>query len=154
RHNRSARPPLVRCDDGPRSLDLQTRGSLGGPPVASVGQFVRVRSNDLGIGKVVHVGSVDIGVEYFDSVAANGRHRISVLATDVEPVRVSLQRRCYWLDDEVWRVGRVVWRGEGEYGVRPPDSEIDLRVPEGALFVRWSRPISDPTEVLVAGGHE
>jgi ATP-dependent helicase HepA len=122
--------------------------------VASVGQFVRVHNNELGIGKILRVVSDDLEVEYFDSVAADGRHRTLVNATDVETVQISLQRRCYWLDNGAWRVGRVVWQGDGEYGVRPPDSETDFRVPEVALFVRWALPIADPTAVLVAGGNE
>ncbi len=66
----------------------------------------------------------------------------------------SLQRRCYWEDEGGWRVGRIVWQGDGEYGVRPPDSEVDIRVAETDLYVRWNRPIEDPIDVLVAHGNE
>ncbi|HUP86875.1 MAG TPA: protein DpdE [Acidimicrobiales bacterium] len=119
-----------------------------------VGQFVRVGTNRLGIGKIVAANADSVEVEYFDSVGPRGRHRVTAKASQVERVQVSLQRRCYWPDGAGWRVGRVVWQGEGEYGVRPPDSEIDLRVPEEDLFVRWSMPIEDPIEVLIAGGNE
>lgn len=122
--------------------------------MTSVGQFVRVASNRLGIGKVVHSSADQVEVEYFDSVAQSGRHRVSAKRSEVELVQVSLQRRCYWIGGGTWRVGRVVWQGEGEYGVRAPDSETDLRIPEADLFVRWSRPITDPTDVLIAGGNE
>lgn len=122
--------------------------------MTTVGQLVRVATNRLGIGKAIHATADEVEVEYFDSVASTSRHRVVAQASEIEHVQVSLQRRCYWLDDGAWRVGRVVWQGEGEYGVRPPDSEIDLRIPEADLFVRWSRPIVDPTDVLVAGGNE
>lgn len=122
--------------------------------MTNLGQFVRVGTNRLGIGKVVGVASETVEVEYFDSVGPRGRHRVSAKASQVERVQVSLQRRCYWPDERGWRVGRVVWQGEGEYGVRPPDSETDLRVAEADLFVRWSKPIEDPVEVLIAGGNE
>jgi ATP-dependent helicase HepA len=69
-------------------------------------------------------------------------------------VQVSLQRRCYWLDGDGWRVGRVVWQGDDEYGVRPPDSEVDIRVAERDLFVRWAKPVEDPIDVLIAKGSE
>jgi ATP-dependent helicase HepA len=122
--------------------------------VTSVGQFVRVGTNRLGIGKVVGATADSVEIEYFDSVGPRGRHRVSAKASQVKRVQVSLQRRCYWPNETGWRVGRVVWQGEGEYGVRPPDSETDLRVAEADLFVRWSMPIDDPVEVLIAGGNE
>ena len=122
--------------------------------MTAVGQFVRITSNRLGVGKVVSAAEGEIEVEYFDSVAATGRERVSAHPGEVERVQVSLQRRCYWLDGDQWRVGRIVWQGDDEYGVRPPDSEIDLRVAERDLFVRWGKPIADPIDVLVAKGSE
>ena len=122
------------------------------PARPSVGQFVRVESNGLGIGKIAAVTRDSIEIEYFDSIS--GRHRLTVGAEDVERARVQLQRRCYWREEQGWRVGRVVWQGEEEYGVRPPDSEIDLRVREADLYLRWSNPIEDPIDVLIAGGNE
>lgn len=122
--------------------------------MTNVGQFVRVGNNRLGIGKLVGTDGDSVEVEYFDSVGPRGRHRVTAKASQVERVQVSLQRRCYWPDQGGWRVGRVVWQGDGEYGVRPPDSETDLRVAEADLFVRWSKPIEDPVDVLIAGGNE
>jgi len=122
--------------------------------VTAVGQFVRVTSNRLGVGKVVSATEGDIEVEYFDSVAATRRERVTAQPDEIERVQVSLQRRCYWLDAGKWRVGRIVWQGDEEYGVRPPDSEMDVRVAERDLFVRWAKPIADPIDVLVAKGCE
>ena len=111
---------------------------------------MRVTGNRLGVGKVVSATEGEIEVEYFDSVAAASRERVAARPTEIEPVQLSLQRRCYWLDENEWRVGRIVWQGDNEYGVRPPDSEIDVRVAERDLFVRWANPIEDPIDVLVA----
>lgn len=40
--------------------------------MTAVGQFVRITSNRLGVGKVVSAAEGEIEVEYFDSVAATG----------------------------------------------------------------------------------
>ncbi len=122
--------------------------------MTAVGQFVRVTSNRLGVGKVVSATEGDVEVEYFDSVAATRRERVTAQPDEIERVQVSLQRRCYWLYAGKWRVGRIVWQGDEEYGVRPPDSEMDVRVAERDLFVRWAKPIADPIDVLVAKGCE
>ena len=119
-----------------------------------VGQFVRIADGSLGIGKVTGQTSDGLEVEYFDSISPTGRHGVTAGRSQVEPVQISLQQRCYWHDDRGWRVGRVVWQGESEYGVRPPDSDFDLRIPEAELYVRWSKPLHEPTEVLIAGGNE
>ncbi len=74
--------------------------------------------------------------------------------SQVKPVQVSLQRRCYWEDETGWRVGRVVWAGDRQYGVRLPNSDLDLMVPEEQLYVRWDKPITDPVDVLAARGNE
>lgn len=118
------------------------------------GQFVQTSENRLGVGKVVSATSDQVEIEYFDSVSLAGRHQHKARRSHVEPVQVSLQRRCYWRQADDWRVGRIVWQGDAEYGVRRPDSDTDLRVPERELYVRWNRPIGDPTDVLVARGHE
>ena len=119
-----------------------------------VGQFVRATEHDLGIGKCLRVSGDEVEVEYFDSVSATGRHHVTTHRNRVKPVQVSLQRRCYWEDGGAWRVGRVVWHGKGEYGVRTPNSDLDIRVPEAQLFVRWNKPVDDPIDVLVAHGNE
>ena len=140
-----------------RSLDLYSGAPVEqgeAKVVTAVGQFVRVVSNRLGVGKVVNAAEGHIEVEYFDSVAAPQRARVRVRPKEIERVQVSLQRRCYWLDAGHWRVGRIVWQGDEEYGVRLPGYEMDVRVAERDLFVRWAMPIADPIDVLVAKGSE
>lgn len=119
-----------------------------------VGQFVRSQENTLGVGKVVRREGTTVEVEYFDSIADDGRTIVELPARAVERTQISLQRRCYWLENDRWRVGRVVWQSEDQYGVRVPDSDLDVRVAEDELFVRWDRPIGDPTAVLIAYGNE
>ena len=119
-----------------------------------VGQFVRAAEQQLGIGKCLHVSDDEVEIEYFDSISTTGRYRATARRSQVKPVQVSPQRRCYWEDKTGWRVGRVVWQGDGQYGVRPPNSDVDLMVPEEELYVRWDKPIDDPTDVLVARGNE
>jgi ATP-dependent helicase HepA len=122
--------------------------------VFRVGQFVKAAENRLGVGKCLGVSGDEVEIEYFDSISSTGRHRVTARRSQVKPVQVSLQRRCYWEDKTGWRVGRVVWQGDGQYGVRPPNSDVDLMVLEQELYVRWDEPIDDPTDVLVARGNE
>lgn len=119
-----------------------------------VGDFVQTTSNRLGLGKVAATTATETEVEYFDSVGRAGRHTMALPTGDLAKVVVSLQRRCYWRDADSWRVGRVVWHGDGEYGVRTADSDLDVRLPESEIYVRWDRPIEDPIEVLIAHGNE
>jgi ATP-dependent helicase HepA len=119
-----------------------------------VGQFVRAAGQQLGIGKCLGVSGGEVEIEYFDSISATGRRTATARRSQVKPVQVSPQRRCYWEDKTGWRVGRVVWQGDGEYGVRPPNSDFDIKIPEEELYVRWDKPIDDPTDVLVARGNE
>lgn len=120
----------------------------------SSGQFVKAADHNFGVGKVARASSDEVEIEYFDSISPAGRHRVTARRTDVEPALLSPQRRCYWEEGGVWRVGRVVWRGDGEYGVRPPDSTYDVKLQESEMYVRWDRPIDDPIDVLVAHGNE
>jgi ATP-dependent helicase HepA len=120
----------------------------------SAGRFVKTADHRLGIGKCLSVSADEVEIEYFDSISATGRHRVKAHRGQVRAIRLSLQRRCYWFAEGNWRVGRVVWVGDGEYGVRPPNSELDILVPEAELHVRWDKPIYDPTDVLVAHGNE
>jgi ATP-dependent helicase HepA len=120
----------------------------------SVGQFV-IAPNQLGIGKFMHMSGGDaVQIEYFDSISATGRYHATARRNQVKPVEVSPQRRCYWEHKTGWRVGRVVWQGDGEYGVRLSNSDFDIKVPEAELYVRWNKPIRDPVDVLVAHGNE
>lgn len=114
---------------------------------------MRVEGGPLGIGKYVGSNGADAEIEYFDSLGASGRRRTNEPAAHLKPAELSLQRRCYWQDDE-WRVGRVVWHDGDVYGVRQPDTEFDDRKQAFELYTRWNRPIEDPIDVLVSHGNE
>ena len=120
----------------------------------SAGRFVKAADHRLGIGKCLTVSADKVEIEYFDSISATGRHRATARRGQVKAVRLNLQRRCYWMAKGNWRVGRVVWLGDCEYGVRLPNSDLDIKIPEAELYVRWDKPIDDPIEVLVAHGNE
>ncbi len=115
---------------------------------------MRVVDGPLGVGKYVGAHGDQATVEYFDSVGAGGQQNLFEPAEVLKPVSLSLQRRCYWREDEDWRIGRVVWRDGDVYAVRQPDSEIDDRKNGADLYTRWNRPIEDPIEVLIAHGNE
>lgn len=115
---------------------------------------MRVAGGSLGVGKYSKAGGDGAEVEYFDSVGATGRRLLTAPAEDLRGISLSLQRRCYWQDKEVWRIGRIVWRDGELYGVRQPDTETDYRKHSSELYVRWDRPIVDPIDVLVAHGNE
>jgi len=119
-----------------------------------VGQFVKSSAHRLGVGKCLRVSGENVEIEYFDSISSASRCRVMARRSQVKPVQVSLQRRCYWEDETGWRVGRVVWAGDRQYGVRLPNSDLDLMVPEEQLYVRWDKPITDPVDVLAARGNE
>ncbi len=115
---------------------------------------MRVVGGPLGVGKYVGGHGDQATIEYFDSVGAIGRQNLFEPAEVLKPVSLSLQRRCYWRENDDWRIGRVVWRDGDVYAVRQPDSEIDDRKNGADLYTRWNRPIEDPIEVLISHGNE
>ncbi len=64
------------------------------------------------------------------------------------------QTRCYVpLEDGGWIVGRVIEKVGAEYHVRFPNRSSTL-LDETVFYVRWDRPLRDPIDALIAGGHE
>jgi ATP-dependent helicase HepA len=63
--------------------------------------------------------------------------------------------RVYWEDEGHWRAGRIIG-GDllNGYAVRPPNDLYDLLLNADRLQVRWSQPVADPLEVLLAGANE
>ncbi len=70
-------------------------------------------------------------------------------AASLRQIEVPAQTRIYWLDPAigVWRVGRVVDGLGNQFAVRFPNSDERL-LPIQDLYVRWDRPITDPTPYL------
>ena len=75
-------------------------------------------------------------------------------------VELSPQTRIFWFDRprQSWRAGRVdgglisaaaLKTNEDHYHVRFPNG-IEARVPVSEVYLRWARPIEDPTDYLAA----
>jgi len=116
--------------------------------MASRGSFVACGSR--GIGKVQAVAESTLDVEFFDSVAQ--RFVETIHKAEVAEVSLAKETRCYWVKGGHWRVGRVKEKGEDFYTVRYHQTLEE--VPTDDLFVRWAKPLTDPTEVLIARGCE
>ena len=119
------------------------------PP--AVGQFVISRNNKNGIGKVTGIESDQVRIDYFDSPASEVGETILVDFENATSVKLSNETRVFYQDPEtfLWAVGRVLAFHDDnrEYLVRFPNQRREL-LPEAVLFTRWSRPISEPVELL------
>ena len=109
-----------------------------------------------GIGRVGALDGDRARVDCFESVAAPVVGSRWVAGPECRPVRLQVQTRVYWQDPDTgnWRAGRIVGGDPPQYFVRPPNSELDFRVPEHQLRVRWDRPVGNPVNVLIAGANE
>ena len=109
--------------------------------------------NGHGVGKLIALDGETATVEYLQSVAVRDRREVRVGA--LKPVSLFPETRCYLraADGERWRAGRIGVYWEGQYEVLFPDREGGY-FPESEIFVRCSRPIEDPTEVLIHRAQE
>ncbi len=124
------------------------------------GEFVEVVGQNDGIGKVVEVDGNHVDVDYFVSPAGPRLERRRARVEEVRPVELAPQTRVYWLDEQhaAWRAGRVdgglidgaaLGAREAHYHVRFPN-DLEARIPQSRLYVRWAHPIDDPTDYLAA----
>ena len=121
--------------------------------------FVTIRQSADGIGKLKEVRNGQAEVEFFDSPAGPRIVQRQVSARLIKAVELASQTRVFAFDPTsgAWRAGRVggivsaeaLTSTEDHYLVHFPNGE-DQHVPINRLFVRWSRPIEDPTEYLAA----
>lgn len=120
------------------------------------GDHVFAPSNGLGVGH--YRGLVEdkvktiVDVEYFH---APGDTRLRQVPMDnIVGAHLSEQTRCYVEREEDWIPGRIKrYRSEGhEYEV---DFLGEARsfVPASDIYVRWAKPLEDPTEMLAAKQH-
>lgn len=101
--------------------------------------------NDLGPGKLVGTDGDQLVLEYFDSPGEriDNRLRMPVPRTSLRRAEVKPETRVFWRVGEDWRSGRVVeTTAHRDILIRSKDGEA--YVAEERLFVRWSRPLSDP----------
>jgi ATP-dependent helicase HepA len=112
-------------------------------------QFVQSTATDLGVGKLVEADEDGQAVvEYFPS-PVQPRHRVCVRAGSVQPAILDRQTRVYFRDPQTgrWRAGRVLEPKGWDYFVAFPNDDRQIVACEH-LFVRWDRPIDDPTGYL------
>ena len=122
------------------------------------GTFVTIKDNVDGIGKLIAAEAEYAEVEFFDSPSGPRLVNVRVRLSSVERVTLSRQTRIFMFepDSGIWRAGRIdelitdeQSGNEEHYSVKFPNG-LSERVPVSRLFVRWSRPIDDPTEYLAA----
>ena len=117
--------------------------------------FVRSSANLLGVGKLVASKGKKATIEYFDSPAEAKRHKEIVDLETLRGVVLDEQTRVHFCDPEsgLWYPGRALVPIGGNYLVAFPNGRKD-EVPCENLFVRWDRPIEDPTGHLAARVNE
>ena len=109
-----------------------------------------------GIGRVGGIDAGNVRVDCFESVVEPVAESWCVNADECRRIKLQEQTRVYWQDPDtgIWQTGRIVGGDQAEYFVRLPNSEVDFKVPEPQLRVRWDMPVRNPVDVLVAGANE
>lgn len=117
------------------------------------GTLVRSRDNDLGVGKVLRADTKIATIEYFDAPGQQPeeRHTEDCERSAVMPHDLVSETRVFWEEGEAgWRSGRVDYQ--------TPDGYVAVRVRDGMrmlapvdLYVRWDRPLRDPTRYARVG---
>jgi ATP-dependent helicase HepA len=117
--------------------------------------FVRSFANALGVGKLIGAKGKKATVEYFDSPAEAKRHKEVVDLESVAGVVLDEQTRVHYFDPEteLWHPGRALVPIGERYLVAFPNGRKE-EIACTHLFVRWDRPIEDPTGHLAARVNE
>jgi ATP-dependent helicase HepA len=105
---------------------------------------------DLGIGKVVDLRDKTVIVAYFDVPGEQPTYEASVPRSIVRVFSLPEQTRVFYrdLDSSRWRVGRII-EGEGATCIVAFPNQDVANLPREQLFVRWSKPINNPTEFMI-----
>jgi ATP-dependent helicase HepA len=113
--------------------------------------FVRAREGEwasLGLGKQLDRQGELCSVEYFDAPTSDPIvHRIATAT--LEPVTLPEQTRVYFFNNALgaWEIGRLLADHNDTQIVKFPNGQTrQLAVSD--VFVRWARPIADPTPFL------
>ena len=118
-----------------------------------LGAFVIVTTQSargLGIGKLMGLSGNIATVAYFDIPSEAPALQIDTPLTSVRVVSLPEQTRVFRLDDQSnrWQVGRIT-DGDGPVCLVAFPNKVILNVPREDLYVRWRKPIRDPTEFLI-----
>ena len=114
-----------------------------------VGAFV---STGRDIGKLLAMTGAYAEVEFFDAPVSGGRSVVRVPADILRTVILERQTRVWCCDGDQWRIGRIL---------EPPDENTAAyllafsgqqngELTSNEIFVRWSRPLTDPVRLLTA----
>lgn len=104
-----------------------------------------------GVGKLITKNGPDCTVEYFDTPMDEPLLH-QCMAADIRSLTLPSQTRvyCYNPSTAVWEIGRLLDdHGDTQLVRFPNDTTRHLAV--GSVYVRWDRPIVDPTRFLSAG---
>lgn len=136
---------------GPAALkDRGEKRQYEGP---GAGMFCIVKGlEELGTAKLLEADNKAASIEFFDSPASEGRVTRRVARTDVIRRTLGPNTRVYYYDPQnsCWQVGRVLDDGDDSSLIRFAH-KLDREISHIDLFVRWRRPIVDPTAFLSQG---
>lgn len=119
-----------------------------------VGKLV-VHADVPGIARIGEIKDSQVRLDLFESAAQPIVESQWRPLREVKRVRLSAETRVFFQDvDQNWRAGRIYGGGPDVYGVRPPNSSVDIPISEDRLRVRWERPTQDPLQVLLTGANE
>ncbi|MEU7850433.1 protein DpdE [Micromonospora parva] len=108
-----------------------------------------------GWGKIGAVDGENVRVDFFESPARPQVDAIWLPRHRVKFPPLPRQARVFWEEDGQWHAGRVLAGDAGTgYAVRKSKNFYDLPLDARRLWIRWSRPVMDPVEVLLAGASE
>jgi ATP-dependent helicase HepA len=108
-----------------------------------------IRDSDLGWGRSVDDGE---DLRFFDS-PTQPEIVLTRAGRTFRAQELPAQERVWWFDGDKWMVGRIDGpknSKETEYYVHFPNERTDP-VPAAELRVRWSRPLTDPLALVMAG---
>ena len=122
--------------------------------------FVLLKSEPLVSANSWIAGGDHAEVEFFDSPFGPRIHRRSFKVAEFRATTLGLQTRVFWQEKSsgVWRAGRIdgppvipeiPTTAEDWSPIRFPNHN-DRNIPVSELYVRWSKPITDPAEFLAS----
>lgn len=117
-----------------------------------IGSFVTVASESglaLGIGKVTELAGNRATVAYFDVPGESAPFQIETHVSALRSKVLGEQTRVFRHHEATgrWQVGRILDGGGPICLVAFPNQQV-TNVPRTELYVRWRKPIADPTEFL------
>lgn len=114
-----------------------------------VGAFVECVTGDMGPGRLAAVVGSRTEVEYFVHPGVDGTVLVGHDASGLRRAFVAPQTRVHHLRDGHWHHGRVLEHlvDDAKMDVRFPGG-VDRRLDESEIVIRWTRRLTDATELL------